>query len=177
MKRSELFDKDGLIACTDAPVLVELVFFLGIYPSSILAHSAKCHQRMDVYVVLHVRAKSMKDGCHARSIARFGSDAFDGQPCYFHDERIDQTLIIACQTIKLMRQGEYGVNIRHFEQFAFEFIHPLFSFYALTYHTVRVATTVINVMFVTTVVAADDSTAECWCLANPDGTYEFDLLV
>ncbi len=70
---------------------------------------------MDMDMVLHIRPECMKNRCHARSVTRFGPYVFDGHPCYFHDQGIDDGFIIARKIIKLMWQGEYGVNIRYFE--------------------------------------------------------------
>ena len=38
-------------------------------------------------------------------------------------------------------------------------------------------TTMIDIVFVATVIAMNYCAAECWCLANSDGSDEFYLLV
>lgn len=75
-----------------------------------------------------------------------------------------------------MGQRENGVDIRNFEQPAFEFIYPLLALDALAYHAMTVTTAMKNEMFVTTIIAMDGGTTERRCFAASDGTNQFNLL-
>ena len=115
---------------------------------------------MQVRMQTQLLSPSVQNGYHSH-LDSFGfAKSLQGFPSSFKERIINQFWTVNRQCINRFGQSKNHVEVRHWQEFRFSFVNPIFSSVTLTLGAMPIPARIVTDCYVTATIASVDMTAQ-----------------